>query len=260
MFHRRSNSLLTFAYVGLVLLLSSRECYAQNNPGIGDAQNQSRRTLAIGTTTYEEIPFEANRSYTCGIESGSDPDEVSLLLYTPSFAVPDPTTDAYSSIGDVTPRIGSGALSLSNINNRKTITPSASGTYHLALVNDSFVTSYSVKLNCMETTLYGGYNTNANPFNFLELINITNSTVTGRIRGFNFDGTATIDRAFSISANSRQDFDLHTPAGANKYGSLIITHNSTYGGIKGAVSQYSPVSGGLQLGATVPLKSRSQTF
>lgn len=247
-------------FLSFAIFLETQVALAQNVPGVGNIHNQSRISLGAGSQIIEDLPLEAGRSYCCSIESGKEPDEVSLSIRTPTFGVPDPVMESYSSIGDITPRISSGSASLTNIDNRRTITPLITGNYFLFFSNDSFVSSNAFKFNCMETTLYGGYNTNANPYNFLELSNLTNSPITGRIRGFNFDGTATVDTTFSISANSRQDFDLHTPAGANKYGSLIVTHNAPYGGLKGSVSQYSTSSGGLQLGATVPLKSRSQTF
>lgn len=112
----------------------------------------------------------------------------------------------------------------------------------------------------METSLYGGYNTNASPYNFLELSNTTNATVSGRVRGYNYDGTATVDATFSIEANRRYDIDVHSAAGPNKYGLLVVTHDGPYGALQGAVSQYISSNSQLILQATVPLKPREQTF
>lgn len=255
-----SKFLCLSVFAVLVLSLEPHSGVAQDVPGVGNTNDQSRVVLSSGLITLRDLPLEARRSYVCSADSGSEPDDVVLSILSPASGALDPTLDQYSAIGDITPKISSGSVSITNIDNRRTVTPSSSGTHRLVLTNNSFVNSYTLKVNCMETTLYGGYNTNANPFNFLELTNITNATINGRIRGFNFDGSPTIDTTFSLSPNSRQDFDLHTAAGSNKYGSLIVTHNAPYGGLKGGVSQYTPVSGGLQLGATVPLKSRSQMF
>jgi hypothetical protein len=112
---------------------------------------------------------------------------------------------------------------------------------------------------CNETSLFGGYNTNANPFNFLEISNTTNSTITGKIYATNFDGTVVVNgTAFSVAAGRRTDVDLHTPAGANKYGLLKIIHDGPLGALQANVSFYSGTPADLTLRGTVPVIPRDK--
>lgn len=117
----------------------------------------------------------------------------------------------------------------------------------------------NVDMQCNETSLFGGYNTNANPFNFLEISNTTNSTITGKVYATNFDGTVVINGTdFSVAAGRRTDVDLHTPAGANKYGLLKIVHDGPLGALQANVSFYSGTPADLTLRGTVPVISRDK--
>lgn len=243
-----------------LLLLCTVSLEAQVVPGLGHTTNEGRAVIGAGSTSTQSVFLDANRSYECTILSESETDTLNLNLRASDGSPLDGTANAFELIGDVTPVVSSGTSGAANKDNRFTVTPAARGEYLLDTTNTSFTTSLQSKTNCMETTLYGGYNTNANPYNFLELTNITSFPITGRVRGFNFDGTATVNSTFNIPANTRFDINIHQAAGENKYGALIVTHNAPFGGLKGAVSQYSGPTSALELRATVPLKPRDQTF
>ncbi len=111
---------------------------------------------------------------------------------------------------------------------------------------------------CNETSLFGGYNTNANPFNFLEISNLTNESITGKIFATNFDGTVVINgNSFTVPAGLRIDVDVHTAAGANKFGILKIIHDGPLGGIQANTSFYSGTPAALTLRGTVPAQPRN---
>ncbi len=244
----------------LLIAASASPLLAQIVPGLGEVVNEGRINVPAGSSFAEQVFFEANRSYECTLLSESDADTLTIEIRANDLSVLDGNANALEYIGDVTPVVSSGVTGAANKDNRVTITPAATGSYQILSTNNSFTTALRARRRCIETTVYGGYNTNANPYNFLELTNITGFPITGRVRGFNYDGTPTLNTTFTIAANTRFDIDVHTAAGANKYGALIVTHNAPYGGLKGFVSQYSGPVTALELRATVPLKPRDQTF
>ena len=111
-----------------------------------------------------------------------------------------------------------------------------------------------IRIRCWDTTLYGGFNTNVNDFNFLELTNVSNATISGKIYAITSDGTTAINGAtFSVAANRRSDIDLHTPAGSDKYGLVIVAHDGPNDSLKGFVSQYQGPISNFSLMTSLPL-------
>jgi len=220
--------------------------------------NDGGTSLAVGTTAFT-AHLETNRSYACSAHMA----EIGNNLDISSVIDPSAGSVIFSEIGNVTPVML--ADSSNDPDNRVSITPSGSGTqvsgaYIISVLNGGSSASVG-RLDCMETTLYGGYNTNVNDFNFLEISNLTNTTITGTITAVNFDGTTVINRqAFSVSANNRADVDLHTPAGLNRFGVIRVTHNGPFGALQASVSQYSGTALSLQLSTTVPLRPRDQNL
>ena len=92
--------------------------------------------------------------------------------------------------GDVTPPITSqaGITSLARIS----FTAPSAGPFFVGVNANPFV-GETLTVRCVDTTLYGEYNTFVNPYNFLELTNNTNSTVTGTISANNYDGSIVIN-------------------------------------------------------------------
>jgi len=112
-------------------------------------------------------------------------------------------------------------------------------------------------VGCEDTTLYGAFNTNANPFNFLELENVTTGPVEVTVTLINFDDSfesPTGQFTASLGATSRTDISIHDIIGPLRFGSLILSHNGPSGSVRGRVSQYRAGSdGGLDLSVSVPL-------
>lgn len=207
--------------------------------------------------------LDAGKSYACTVVTQELQDDVSISpqIFNSAGQLVDNTANAVSLRGDVTPLVSSSTVgSATTTDDRIVITPVSADRYTFRINNNSTTDDVNAKFECMETTLYGGYNTNANPFNFLEVTNTSNKPVSGRVRGFNFDGTAAVNVTFTANANSRVDVDVHSAAGPNKYGVLFVTHDGPFGALQGAVSQYNGPVSALNLSASVPLRPRDQTF
>ncbi len=257
----------SFLFFSLLLfLISVPEAHSVNSVIAGGGSTDEiivvPHTLG-GNGTLDVVVFlEANKSYACTAIGSTSTDDIrfSTSVSNNSGTISN-SLNRVALRGDVCPR-PNGNISFGNteVDNRIVITPVVADYYGFHLQNDSTTADKKVVVECMETSLYGGYNTNASPFNFLELLNTTNGTIAGTVRGFNYNGTQTVNTGFSIGPNLRYDIDIHTAAGPNKYGMLIVTHDGPYGALQGFVSQYISSSGQLQLQATVPLKPRDQTF
>jgi hypothetical protein len=129
---------------------------------------------------------------------------------------------------------------------------------HNFTITDMSVDNTSTTVRCNETTLFGGYNTNANPYNFLEISNITNKTINGKIYATNFDGTKVIDgAAFSVESENRIDINIHGAAGPNVYGLIKIVHDGPLGSLLANTSYYTGPVSALELKGTVPAYVRN---
>lgn len=227
-------------------------------PGFGNNGDSQITSIGASSSRSDDIYVEVNRSYECTVLSNNTSDTLTLLFVDGSGNALDATANKIRSIGNVTPQIlsESGAA-----NNRLSIQPVLpyTSTTRLRTTNISGST-ISTERVCLETTLYGGYNTNANPYNFLELTNITNASVTAKVRGYNFDGTATVNSTVTIGPNSRFDVDIHSAAGQNKYGILIVTHDGPYGALIGYVSQYTGTPESLIQTGSIKLKPRQTAY
>ncbi len=224
-------------------------------PGFGNSRASGLSTLtASSSIIVNNIIMEQDRSYECTVLTDTDSDAVTLDFINGSAVSLDRTVNKIRDIGDLTPPVFTGAGAADN---RLTIQPAVPvSTVTRLKITNTTASTITYEQVCTETTLYGGYNTNANPFNFLELTNTTSGTITARVRGFNFDGTATVNTSVSIAPGTRFDIDIHTAAGANKYGSLIVTHDGPFGALLGYVSQYSGSPSSLVLTGSIPLRSR----
>ena len=245
-----SSSLLAVALLAGALV-TPNSAHAAGYITIGQrAGTDGGQNITPGAHAFT-LPLEAHRSYTCtayGSGTGSN------LDFTQDVTPPsgDPITARFT--GLITPAVSSEESVIGD--NRISFTTTLDGS-HVVLINNNDGDDETGRLDCVETTLYGGYNTNVNDFNFLELTNTTNATITGTVTAVNFDGTTVIDnQAFSVDASRRIDIDLHTAAGADKFGLVRVTHDGPAGALQGYVSQYSGTVSSFQLNASIPLKTR----
>jgi hypothetical protein len=239
----------------LIPLQAQASSYIYTIPGTHAARGGLAEELNAGTAVTFATWMEARRSYECtlvggitngglsftnsGGPSGSSVTPTACGLITPRIAVP--TTDS------------DGAA-----NNRLCLIADVSGRYTFT-AETVHSSKENVRFECIETTIYGGYNTNANDFNFLEIINTTSTTLNYTIYAVNWDGTVVLDNVpGTVAANQRVDIDIHSSAGANMFGMIQVSHDGPYGALQAAVSQYTGPVSTLTLRASIPLKPRDQ--
>ena len=242
-------SLFTFT-----LPLFIEQSFASGLITVGSDWAQEGGTVNINANISFQVDLEANRSYACTAIGALSDSEIGL-----DAQVFDPNSDNITAIecGDAAPLAAAPSGDSSQADNRICITPTATGA-HFIRIGSYKSGGEDVRIECVETTIFGVYNTNVNDFNFLELVNLTNKTVNGNWRAINFDG-ATFTGAFTIAPNRRADIDLHSNVGAGRFGHVIVTHDAPRGALFGFVSQYSGSVTDFSLSVSNPLKERKQT-
>ncbi len=223
---------------------------------VGNNTSASGSSLTVNAADIFVIDFEADKSYSCeaiptDIDSNFDFD---TTLDGTTGTTP-PTISARST-GNMTPAITGESGDAGN--NRLSFITATADRYQITVTNAK-VGGEVVRVRCLETTLYGGYNTNVNDFNFLELTNTSDDSISGTITATNFDGEVVIDEDdFTVAANSRSDIDIHTAAGTDKFGIIKVVHNGPFGSLQGVVSQYSGSVSDFDLSTSTPLTPREQ--
>lgn len=102
----------------------------------------------------------------------------------------------------------------------------------------------NIASSCTETTLFGGFNTSVTDFNFLEIRNVSNVSVTGKISAFDSVSNQQVinDREFTVEAGRRLDVDIHSLTGPSKFGPVTLSHDGPPGSLQAQVSQYNLTS------------------
>lgn len=222
-----------------------------------------------GTARAFTSYLESGHSYECalyGNNTSSDGTDPRARFDIGNITDGSSNTVIVSERGNASPIVnGFSDGSVRNLS-RVTVSPTSTGLYTFPFLVDvnamgawtSGTGSFSMWINCNDTTLFGGFNTFASNFNFLELTNISNTTITGKIKAVDFNGNVVIaDQPFSIGAGLRRDFDLHTTIGPQKYGTVIVTHDASAGSLLGYVSQYTGTAASFELRVSLPLYSRN---
>ncbi len=247
----RAIPILAFTF----LLLAPVDVLAADSlvPGVGSPDSDNVVSLNNNASQDWRLALESGRSYECtALGFGDTGSALDMTFFDSSLGALDTTTNSIKEIGNSTPPTANS--SFFGANSRLTITPAVTGLYVVRVTNSSGTTA-TARIKCFETTLYGGFNTNANPFNFLEITNQTGAAISGKVRAINFDGTEALNTTFSVAANSRFDINIHGSVGSNKYGTLVVTHDGPHGALQSNLSQYAT---GLVLRATIPLLPREQ--
>ncbi len=244
----RSLCCLGFLFMAVATENSSAATFI--TPGTQAALGGAQSTI---TSAAFSMPVEAGRSYACSIIGSNPSTQLSLTS-------PDTAADNWSYCGEVTPKISTGSSDTNHADNRYCLAALTTEIKAIAAKSD-VGGGEAARFECLETTLYGGYNTFVNPWNFLELYNTTNTSIRVYITAVNYDGSTVVNNVtYLVPANARQDVDLHTPAGANKYGLVKISHTGPYGAIQGQVSQYRGPVTGMELTASTPVRPRDQNL
>ena len=265
---------LRHVFPALGILLSATSAFANGVvvPGGPTIQDGSTTfpadTVSPPDPTTAEISFtialEPNRSYACSLIAKDDLTDLDFH----SVLDPGNALVAVGVIGDVTPALAGDTGDTGN--NRIAIIPSGQGTqtagkYTVNVANQTRqllgTSSLSAvgRVDCIETTLYGGYNTSISEFNFLEVLNTTNTAIAGAITATNSDGTVVINQQiFNVAPNRRVDIDLHTAAGPGKFGLIQVVHTGPYGALQAFVSQYEGPISNFALTASLALRPRDK--
>lgn len=223
---------------------------------VGNSTATSGSSLTVNTGDHFLVDFEAGKSYSC---EGIPVSPTTLFDFDTTVAGTTggtPPSITARSTGALTPPIT--GESGDSANNRLSFIVTTADRYQLT-VAAAEGGGETIRPRCLETTLYGGYNTNVNDFNFLELTNVSSAAITGKITATNFDGTTVINgQSFTVPAGQRIDIDVHTPAGADKFGSIRVAHDGSYGSLQANLSQYAGSVSNFALSASLPLRPIEQ--
>ena len=97
----------------------------------------------------------------------------------------------------------------------------------------------AVRVTCDNTTLNGGFNTNATPFNFLECTNVADAAVVAKVFAVDFAGQTLINgTSVTLQPGLRTDLDVHSAVGPDRFGRLFVVHDGTKQAIRCVVSRY----------------------
>ena len=216
-----------------------------------DASSGSGSTVNVEAGDRFFIDLGANRSYSCeGIPTDPATDFDWDVFVAGTTGTPESISPRLA--GGIVPQIG--GETDGNANNRLTFTPTTTDRFILTVATAK-VGGELVRVRCLATTMFGGYNTNVNDFNYLELTNIGNATLNGTITATNYDGTVAINaQPFSVAAQRRIDIDLHTAVGVDKFGFVRVTHDGPLGTLKGNISQYKGTVADFTLTHSAPLE------
>ena len=122
--------------------------------------------------------------------------------------------------------------------NRVCAIPPQSGNYRFPIASAQ-AGGEAVRVSCDNTTLNGGFNTNATPFNFLECTNVADAAVAARVFAVDFAGQTLINgTSVTLQPGLRTDLDVHTAVGPDRFGRLFVVHDGTKQAIRCVVSRY----------------------
>lgn len=257
-----SSSLICSLIMLQASIAVAEDVYVTVGSRVPNPTNSGLESFAEGDKIV--LDLSANRSYACTFILAND----GIIDMETEITAPEETTIEANECGRIEPKITASGTDTSIKDNRLCFTAEANGIHYLNVASGSGAgtsnnVTYSLgSVECLETTLYGGYNTNLNEYNFLELENTTGSTIKAQVTVRLNDGSIAVDKAlFTVKAGSRSDIDIHTATGAEQFGSVIVTHDGPFGALKGRVSLYGTTSSGnIQLNGQIPLTSKESTL
>lgn len=224
---------------------------------VGSRSADTSGVITASATDTIKINFEAGRSYACTAVPRSTTSEFDF-----STNIIDPSaTRAARKCGHISPVVTTPSGTDSSFDdNRLCFTAQESG-IHTLTVETAAGGGEVVRIECLETTLFGGYNTNVNDFNFLELENTTGATITATVTAKTNSGTVVIDaQEVVIDAGERADVDIHQAAGLDVFGPITVTHDGPMGALQGRTSLYTGTVADFILNGQTPLKTREQSY
>lgn len=244
-----------FAFISLIILLNSQNAFALPIAFIpqGSKAGTSSGIVSFASGDNFVVNSQIDHSTYCKHRSPTEFGDVNFSMTISS------TSGGWSAFdGRLVGNIGAGADSSLNDNDAIAFTAPGSDTMVVTLSTVSPNPSNLI-IECFNTTLFGNFNTvaAANPFNFLEITNDTNSTATALVVLRNNAGTELARFPVSLNPYQQRDISIHDIAGAsNTFGSILVSHNTIPNGIRASVSKYRLSAGAFIITATNPLVSR----
>ena len=94
-------------------------------------------------------------------------------------------------------------------------------------------------------------------YNFLELLNRTNSTLPVTLNLYNLSGNKVSSVSLSLPANGQWDHPVHEMPGfsADSYGLLCVSHSAAVGSLWGQMVLYRPKSSSFEFAMSIPLSN-----
>lgn len=215
--------------------------------------SDSAFTASAGDTF--QVNVTSGRSYAC---TAHPTDSATEFDFSMNVTDPDSATLTANTCGDVEPKVTViGMADTSLADNRLCFTPTMSGV-HVLSVETAKGGGEVVRVECVETTLFGAFNTNVNDFNFLELENTTTSVVTAKVSAFTNAGSTLLDAVeVTIQPGARNDVDIHSAAGTNVFGPIRVTHDGPIGALQGRTSFYTGSVTNFNLNGQTELRTRA---
>ncbi|MCB0344528.1 MAG: hypothetical protein KDD66_05410 [Bdellovibrionales bacterium] len=176
------------------------------------------------------------RSYSCEGTPSNAASEFAFGTSIVGTLAGDPDTLSGRPTGQMSPIVTGGIGTAGRT--RVSFTPTQADRYRIS-VADAKGGGEEVRVWCTETTIFGGFNTSAADFNFLELRNVSTAPISGFITAVDYAGNQKIvNKPFTIPPLRRVDFDLHSEVGSGTYGILKVTHDGPHRTLRGRVSYY----------------------
>ncbi|HQH28520.1 MAG TPA: hypothetical protein PLP17_14075 [Oligoflexia bacterium] len=109
---------------------------------------------------------------------------------------------------------------------------------------DGRANASNIRLSCEETTLFGGFNTQAVSDNFLEITNTLHrdKEIEGVVSVTDEIGHRRAVKGLSVAAGRRMDVNIHDLVGASGHGPVKLRHNGPPGSVRAVLTHYAVVS------------------
>ena len=255
----------------LLVLVPTGHCQTTNtvinDPTVAKLANPIP-SVSVGDKV--SVRLQANRCYCCQVFANAGVTETSNVYFSQIETNPSEPDGFVSEFrGSTFPSLDGNASDQSRVCFSVTDSNRAVSVTMTPGISPVVASVSNVRVACEETTLYGGYNTNATELNFLEITNVLGGSgsvsdeeerVTVSVRGFDAQTREqTVDSSFVLGGQSRRDLALHDLVGANNFGLLQICHDAPRGAIQANVSRYNITSSDpldFDLVTTEPLSPR----